>query len=213
MKRSLMLLMLVCSIQVSCMAMQMQVEIIDKGNVNKNESLIRIAQAKDLFESVHDRYQASYPEGTMSRLFNGQLQDVKDGKARLFLATNNGRVVANIFTVYNEPRNMVQLRILGYDDASEQEHVIKAMQMIVDYNIDLKACGVCCCTNKMITHYHWLFEGAGLVTDPSLFRDGENFTPDKYDWYALRGSWKMCPDDDKIPVFNPDVISEHDDLV
>lgn len=209
------LLMLACSIQVSCMAMQMNVEIIDKNNVEENESQVRIAQAKDLFQLVHDRYQKNYPEGTMDRLFNGQLQEVKDGKARLFLAINNGALIANIFTVYNEPRNMVQLRILGYDESVGQENVIKAIKKIVNYNIDFKSCGVCCCTNKMITHYHWLFEGTGLRADPLLFRDGENFTPDKYDWYVVRGSWKVFPDDgvfeEKIPYFVPDAVT--DDLV
>ena len=112
-------------------AHEVSVHIIDETNINQAESLIYIDEAFSLFKTLHAAYADTYPEKMAEKLFNNEIEYVKNGYAKLFLALSNKRVIGNIFAVYNEPRHMMQLRFLGFDQNMSQDSCINAFEKII----------------------------------------------------------------------------------
>ena len=170
----------------SMFAQDVRVHIIDQTNINQAESSIYIDEAFLLFTTLHEAYADTYPAEMFENLFNNQINCVKSGHTKLFLALSNNKVIGNIFAVYNEPRHMTQLRFLGFDQNLSQDSCAKAFEEIIKNIQKLDPAtskGICCATNKKIVNYIWFFEKLNLIKNPSLFRE-DNFDSQNYHWYS-----------------------------
>lgn len=170
----------------SIFAQEVSVHIIDETNFNQAESLIYIDEAFLLFKTLHEAYADTYSVEMVEHLFNSQINCVKSGHARLFLALSDNKIIGNIFAVYNEARHMTQLRFLGFDQNLSQESCLNAFEEIIKKIQKLEPAtskGICCVTNKKIVNYLWLLEKLNLMKNPSLFRE-DNFDSKNYYWYS-----------------------------
>ena len=170
----------------SLFAQEISIFIIDETNANQAESMIYQDEAFLLFKKLHKRYAAHYPVEMFTSLFNNQIESVKDGQSKLFLALSNNKVIGNIFTVYNENHKMTQLRFLGFDTNLTQEECTKIFEKVIKnikHNDISTSKGICCVTNKIIVNYLWLFEKLNLLKNPSLF-GADKYNPENYDWYS-----------------------------
>lgn len=174
------LLTIVVFVQASCTAMQ--IEIINKDNIDQNEDKVTVA--REVFHTLHN----FVPQEHRVPLFEKIASGLKDGSYSLAMLTLNGQHFANIFYGYDESRDLVRLRLIGYDPQSDRAVTIEAVLLILNHIKSLGK-GSCCCMHKVITQsYKWLVEAVGYKINNQLFQQGDEYPSESHDWYER--SWE-----------------------
>lgn len=184
MKMSFKLAIFGCAIQISSAVIAVDIEIIDQKNANMNESSVRVATAKDLFEETYRRGGAE-----PKNLFNDCMNKVASRDARLFLATNHGKIIVSAFVLKEENTGMIRLEAVGFETTVSRDTIVLCMKKMIDAFADNTARGVSFYTEKranLVDLYDWLAQGVGLCPRGSWYYDESG---DKLAQYVQYGEW------------------------
>ncbi len=182
---SLRLLVLASMIQVSSLAAQMDLKIVDHTNINECQD--EIAEAQRLYNATHKKLIA---EDVRCSKFDHAVQYVKQGKAYIALIECCDMIVMSLFCNYAAPKysHMVPLGLLGFNDKSFATiPLAHAFEMILcGLRRDKKSSGVCLSiaenSNEKLL---WLLHSAHFTPDVLL---NEIAPYPECSWYSL--NWK-----------------------